>query len=664
MEGSKSVYSVNGNQQIRLYVGVCFMLLGFFLIYIASCSTFDSTKTTINFSTGAHTVNQLITELNNPLASQSIPQLTVAIGIYQEVRTLSDNLGSLNEFVIQPLIRNGAKVDLFLSLASRDNISTSSERSFVLNSLTEENLVSYVADFEHYSTNGLDSLSWNKKFMGLISKHSNICDNPCEPLILQYYMRHRLNERMMSYFSRDSITEYNIVVYARSDMKFGSNIWREIFTDKVSALGTDDLLQKNIVYKPMFEDWKGVNDRLMVLSMASFRSYTDRFEEKLKDYIIQGRKIHGETIHKYMLLTFTSVDMIKEIQICYGVQRTFSCDWTDYGQEACGNLGVRISQIASNVHQKRCPQPPKLPVFRDYVDKLQRDCSLPVTFIQAGHHGFGHMLNDGLMHAVHAWIHGNRTSFIPELSVENSSYYDEHVCNSFGQNNILACLFEPISSCDDSSKYTQLGLPGGNIINETIIRNEFKSQQTFLELAYHPLFWSQVYRYMYKPSQHMLHLMNRHRSSIEKQRSSTNQSYICVLLQGKENSKEATTFSPILYANTTLSHLLNHNESVHLISGDQDRTQMYYKYMSEHSSSDIQIARFIARNDRRKFLQVTMILSNLEYCAKARVVIGSLSSNWMRLVLSMRAKSIEDLESVVNLDDKTDVPFFRAKTMY
>lgn len=667
MEGNKSSYSVlvNCKQQSRLCCGVCFLLLGYYLVYIASgLITLDLTKATTNLFSGTQTDNQSSNEPINLSLSRPIPQFSVAIGIYQEVRTLSDNLGSLNEFVIQPLIRNGAKVDLFLSLASRDNISTASERSLVLNALTEENLTSYVTDFEHYSTIGFDALNWNKKFMGIISKHKNFCENPCEPLMLQYYMRHRLNERMMSYFSLDSITEYNLVVYARSDMKFGSNIWREILTNKVLESGMDDMFfQKKVVYKPKFENWNGVNDRFMVLSMASFRSYTDRFEEKLVEYIDRGQKIHGETIHKYMLLNFTSLDMIKDIKICYGIRRAFSCGWTGYGDIECEMLGVRIEQIASNVHHNRCPQPPKLPAFKDYVDKIQRDCSVPVTFIRAGHHGLGSMLNDGLMHAVYAWIHGNRTSFGPDLSVGNSSsYYDDHVCNSFGKSNILACLFEPISLCDDSTRFAQLDTPRGKGFNETIANAIFKSQQSFLELAYHPLFWSQVYRYMYKPLSHVLNVMNRHRNSIENQRSHTSQSYVCVLIQGKENLKDTTTLSPLLYANTTLNHLLNNNESVYLISEDEDKTLAFFAYMSEHSSSDIQIARFVARNDRRNFLHFTQILSNLEYCAKARVVIGSLSSKWMRLVLSMRAKSIEDLESVVNLDDKTDIPFF--KTIY
>lgn len=567
-------------------------------------------------------------------------------------------------------MKAGANVDFFISIAARDSGSKAKERSLLFKSLDENNLTAHLATFEQYSTYESSSLRWTSKFLHLIKAHNNTIDNSPEPLMLQYFMRHRLNQLLLSALSRDR--QYKFVMFARSDIAFGNNIWDDLVNDRFlkDILG-DTAHQEKLVWLPKFENYDGKNDRFMIMTFASFAGYAEAFEEKLHDYIVSGKDIHGEEIHGYMLTKFTKSDLILSTPMCYGVAR-ISCGWTEYGDAECLSRGLpplrqtwNITYNKNVVCGQKLNKPPSLPHFWDYVQSIQRNCSLPVAFIQGWPHGLGSMLNVGMMYAVHAWISGRRIAFVPDTEQDEAiAYFDLNICDSINKKNIMACYFQPLSECDDTNKYKFQTLSPWLSVGP-VMKTAMLKQSKFQERACTPRFWSEVFHFMYKPASMMAMALNAQtRSYIPIDRvQPRNSSFICVVMSGREMTQESRVIPPSDYAIKVFG-VIHPNENIFLISDDDDRTFDFKNNVVNFSLSNVvyTISNPIARLDSRQFLHVPQLMASLFYCANARIIIATLSSNLAKILLFMSLKKLPDRENVesilISLDDTATAPFF------
>jgi hypothetical protein len=285
------------------------------------------------------------------LSTQLCHTLPIAIAFYQDFRTLPDNLFSWKQYVINPILAIGCRVELYFVLASRAmSIKEFKYEKYLLkNALHETQLFQYVTYISHY--NYSDGNLFVHKLNNLRQTHKNICVNPCEALFYKYYMRMRVNKVLMSFINTRGL-QYSLVIYARSDILIRSEFWNDV---KVSY--HDELLLQSIdsIFVPSFDHWNGLNDRVMMLAPYVFRSYSDKLLDILQKRIKSGMDIHGERLHMNVLSKITlsnNITMVRYFQPCYIISRAINCTWTNYGCDACLFKGISNSDLLNITYPK------------------------------------------------------------------------------------------------------------------------------------------------------------------------------------------------------------------------------------------------------------------------------------------------------------------------
>lgn len=295
----------------------------------------------------------------------------VALAVYQEMRTFPDNLLSWKHYIIDPFLRAGSEVHMFISLRLTDPI----EAVMVKTALAMSNLTQYVTHLEFYSK--FETQSFVNQMLSHIPIESDVNasdpkstykGNPPLALMNQYYARERIGKNIHTYMNFTGNAD--LIIYLRSDLtlrfKGDSNVkyfneWSTassmLLTSAHSSVQFKPSLRRTytsltlfdhvryhnytamLAWIPEKEDWLGLNDRMLVLTQSAFIDYSTRLTKRLEEYLSSGRMVQGEKINKYMLQAIA----IKKLWLCYGVKRaisTVSCKWLKYGTSACLRMGL------------------------------------------------------------------------------------------------------------------------------------------------------------------------------------------------------------------------------------------------------------------------------------------------------------------------------------
>lgn len=204
--------------------------------------------------------------------------------------------------------------------------------------------------------------------------------NPSKPLMRQYYSKYRLGQLM---YAKHMKQPYDVIMYLRSDIIYrfpgdshingynsslvsASSILKVnhskniTFTPKENNSYSNIVLLDHIRYHnfsqriawiPQEQNWLGgLNDRFLMLTGPAFEAYHESLEENLRWYLNEGGFVHGENIHKFLLMKSKSI--ILPTWICYGAKRNINkedCRWIDYGESSCENMGLsRIREVMND----------------------------------------------------------------------------------------------------------------------------------------------------------------------------------------------------------------------------------------------------------------------------------------------------------------------------
>lgn len=344
--------------------------------------------------------------------------------------------------------------------------------------------------------------------------------------------------------------------------------------------------------------------------------------------------------------------------------------FTDFSRGFANLSHLRVDNEAVSV--TRGAKNSSLPLFRTFVAGVQANCSLPVWFIRAHPHGWGALLNYGMLAAVMAWSKGFRVSFVPpEAEDDAKQYFDDGICRDKEHKlNVLACYFRSLDVCrrgdlaawrrlEGETKKSPLVLPFANLRK---MREISEAQQRWQELVPTPWYWSAVYSLLYRPSvtfadsiaaQQQKYarvitdvLLNGNSSSV--QASNFNLSsvaFVCVHMRGEEKKAEASVLAPAEYAVAALKALRSPRASLSqqerqagyilLVSEDDARMRAFAEHVRKLGGASTPVVSLnpISRHDERKYLHVTQMTAVLQLCARARAVVATVSSNVGRLLL-------------------------------
>jgi hypothetical protein len=241
-------------------------------------------------------------------------------------------------------------VDIFVCVAARskgnDTAATTANHPALdhlfWRAVADTGLNASIVAFEYYPFDAV--AAYAAEMVALMEHHNGTgFGTPETDLFAQYYMRHRLNQMLHAHLFGDRRKPgrtYDLVVYSRSDIALGSPILEDVLTDVRSWTFRNGATDPKhaVVWQPVTGQFTPlcINDRLNVFSALSFRLYQERFLDRVGAYVRRGGKgsVHGETMHGWMLMQFTTRALVHDVMLCYGVRR-FKCDWTVYGDDGC-----------------------------------------------------------------------------------------------------------------------------------------------------------------------------------------------------------------------------------------------------------------------------------------------------------------------------------------
>lgn len=322
--------------------------------------------------------------------TNSLSDKTVAIGVYQEMRTFADNLVSWKRYIIEPLQNVGCQVHIYISM-SRSNAQDYTRVQQALQTAKLSILVQEI-DVYPFETKELhdDFLKYRYNNCTFEREQLQVLSEP-EPLLRQYYARYRLGQML---YKGSRKHPYILYIYLRSDITFSiphvvSNMhdfgyakdsillpvaksilrypnrteyeikaplmWNTSTSPYVNLTLVDHLIGFNystrIAWIPAEENWEnGLNDRILILTSSAFFDYASHFKSKLHNYFtVHDGCMHGESLHKFML--HKSSIQVNSIFICYGVRRAISsvgCEWSGYGEFACERMRLPYLSTSFN----------------------------------------------------------------------------------------------------------------------------------------------------------------------------------------------------------------------------------------------------------------------------------------------------------------------------
>ena len=302
-------------------------------------------------------------------------RITVLIGIYQEIRTLPENILSWKDQLIHPLIQQGITVKLIVVLrASGDNLHGRkvNVKAMLKRAIEKSGLIKYVVSTQITDISS-ETNDFVRKSVEVIHRTGNEVKNPVLPLMLQYAGRIQLGKEMHS-FTKNRNESFDYVIYLRSDMFLVSNPW-----DSKLTTTTTGESQGDSCWVPIFNDRVGYNDRFFIMTASAFRKYYINLENNVYEYFLsKNHSVIGEKLHTYILDKERIT--VHRTYFCYGVSRVLQCQWSIYGNDACKNLTMNEAKYYFNSksymkpnigycghrlvrRQFRIPLPPRQPRF-------------------------------------------------------------------------------------------------------------------------------------------------------------------------------------------------------------------------------------------------------------------------------------------------------------
>lgn len=260
------------------------------------------------------------------------------MGIYQQLRTLPDNLDSWKTNLIEPLLAENVQIDIYISLSN----ATKADSLLLRRALEATDLYKHVVAYKEVPL--LDEHPLVSQAMRLVAAQGNNCVilNPPEPLFWQYVARHEItrsiHERILH--MRGLLT-YDYIILLRSDFSLGSSLQHNYTLRDGNHSRAMDFLTANtsrrLAWIPAMNNFGGYNDRFLLLSGAAFDVYQRVLLKRLLAYLASPLcRVHGEDIHQYMLEA--AAENITSLWICYGVRRAVGCSWMHYGIDPCDQM--------------------------------------------------------------------------------------------------------------------------------------------------------------------------------------------------------------------------------------------------------------------------------------------------------------------------------------
>lgn len=295
---------------------------------------------------------------------ESPPIERLALGIFQEMRSLPDNLYSYKKYIVDPFIAQGIPVDIYIVLSVHDgNRLGPSEHAemddLLTQSLIQTGLIEHVVHREEYIIAHQD-LGFMRKF-DVISTNNTIV-NEKFAIFHQYKARDRLGKAMLAHIEEYEQTGV-LVMYLRSDVVFyfsQCELDTSVATSNTNAVKTlwDDiqphmhLMNTSMSIQQDSEGWFGWHDRWHILTQSAFEKYAPTLWGDFREYLRSGHQICGEAIHEFLTRKATNNTYFRPIQVCYGVRRAIfmdrRCEWMDYGFKGCHALGLRPLRFIYN----------------------------------------------------------------------------------------------------------------------------------------------------------------------------------------------------------------------------------------------------------------------------------------------------------------------------
>jgi hypothetical protein len=282
-------------------------------------------------------------------------------------------------------------------------------------------------------------------------------------------------------------------------------------------------------------------------------------------------------------------------------------------------------------------------------------------------------------------------AFVPDaFSDDAKAYYDANICEKqHGIKNVLTCMFKRLTptACDDADfkSYQALVMSQHNPYSSPLNFEDLRSlrelvtqkgSRVFKEPTATPWFWSRVNKLLFQPNTEFYTSI---KSQIVKDEktieialakfkiknttaasgggdSKSNEVYACVHMRGAEKFFDTAVYAPEVYARAALQKLvalkiktmgIEHASPPYilLISEDEDRTKVFIEYIKKASAQiPVIILNPIPRQDPRKYLHLTQLVSALNKCSAANAIIATISSNIARLLLyfHIQRKDAED----------------------
>ena len=264
------------------------------LLVIADILRFNVLKKFIDFNPFFFIEKSSVRDSHDSQINYSQPR--VVVGVYQEMRTLPQNLQSWKKYIITPIIEYDGVLKLMFSIHRTAEESASDIREDKIRlktSLNETGLLPMGLFYEEFVISDFD-----KEFLNNLMSRAdeNVLDptNPLRPLFVQYMMRNRVCNLVMQEIQRANSYggNYDFVVLLRSDIVFGSSIWDESLPRHVQKVD----LSSNVVWTPRFEDYNGTNDRFMVMTVPAFQSYFASMLIKLRNFLA-GREVSYHSLY-------------------------------------------------------------------------------------------------------------------------------------------------------------------------------------------------------------------------------------------------------------------------------------------------------------------------------------------------------------------------------
>lgn len=284
----------------------------------------------------------------------------LAIGIFEEMRSLPDNLHSFKKYIVEPFEENGVKVDIYIVLAvPHIRIADEHEMQESLNeALKITGLERNVVHREEYNVVP-KRVGFMEKFIGIVNSAHNSVGNPVIPLFYQYKARDRVGRAILAHIEEYEQSDV-LVMYLRSDVVFyfpecelnsssnpnaSKTLWDNV-QPYMHLLSTPISIGNNV------EGWGGWHDRWHLLSQSAFMNYASHLWKNFESLLRNGHKIGGEEMHMNLTLQATNLIPFKPIIACYGVRRAHfreqACKWNDYGDLGCKDLDLPSVRLIFN----------------------------------------------------------------------------------------------------------------------------------------------------------------------------------------------------------------------------------------------------------------------------------------------------------------------------